>query len=323
MGDVPPFTYISKAYNQTQLGIEIVRGVASNSKVAFQLDGAITNYLNFRDDNITDAILETEFKNLFTIRCPPSLNNLETTLSIVYAEEFESASSYDQTTYGLKDVTFCGRGALRNANQYMIYGNTLAADYMCFAYKIKIGNSMTMNLLVESDGNPGVLESIPMNLNADSNWHYKCLNLRDTLEQHSFMYLAVNTFVVTRANLSTFTPYDILVDTVTLRDSEPMGYEDESTLLDTDHSGTGHCTYPSCILDDNNEPICGFNGNNRLYCQNSSIEGVRRLLPKYELLDNLFQVRHSQVNHTIDITFRYKACLSPTLARVIPTAVSF
>ena len=90
MGDVPPLTYISKLYNQTQSGIEIVRGVPSNSKIAFQLDGATTNYLNFRDDNITDAILESEFKNLFSIRCPPSLNDPQTTTSIIYSEEFES-----------------------------------------------------------------------------------------------------------------------------------------------------------------------------------------------------------------------------------------
>ena len=228
-------------------------------------------------------------------------------------------------------MAFSGRGALRNANQYMIYGNTLSADSMCFAYKIKTGSSMTLNLLVESDGNPGVLESIPMNLKADSNWHYTCFNLRDTLEQYSFTYLAVNTFVITHANVSTFTPYDIMVDTVTLRDSEPVGYEDDSTLLETDQSSTGSCVFPfsyngkrysSCALDNNNNPICGLNGNNRLYCQNSSIEGVRRLLPKYELLDNLFQVRHFQTNQTIVLTFRYKSCLSPSLTRVIPSAVS-
>ncbi|CAF3595884.1 unnamed protein product [Rotaria sordida] len=329
MGDVSPFTVISAAYNQTQRATEIVQGIPSNSKIAFQLDGATTSYLNFRDDNITDAILRDEFMNLFNIRCPPSLNNPLTTPSIVYTEEFEVTGSFDES-FDIKDMAFCGRGALRNSSQNLIYGNTLIADYMCFAYKIVIGGSITINFLIENDGNPPVLENIPMNLRADSRWHYTCINLRDTLEQYSFMYLTVTSFVILQANLSYFAPLTIMIDTVTLRNTLPIGYEDDNMIMSTDQSSIGPCTFPffyngknhsSCVLDDYNLPICGLTSNRRFYCQNSSIEGVRRLYPKYQLLDNSFQANHIPSNSTIDISFRYTACMSPSLVKVLPPAV--
>jgi hypothetical protein len=330
MGDVPLFTVISTAYNQTQTATEIVQGIASNSKIAFQLDGATTSYLNFRGENITDDTLTSEFMNLFNIRCPPSLNNPDTTQSIVYTEEFEASDSYDET-FDITDMAFCGRGALRNSSQYLIDGNTLIADYMCFAYKIAIGGSITMNCLIASDGNPPVLENIPMNLRADSLWHYTCIDLRDTLEQYSPVYLTVTSFVFIHVDLSYFVPLSIMIDTVTLRNDLPIGYEDDNTIMSTDQSSQGPCTFPffyngknhsSCVLDNNNMPICGLISNIKIYCQNSSIEGVRRLYPTYQLLDNSFQVNHTAATHTIDISFRYTACMSPSLIRVVPPTVS-
>ena len=330
MGDVPLFTVISTAFNQTQTGTEIVRGIASNTMIALQLDGATTSYLNFRDDNITDDILSSEFINLFSIRCPPSLNNPQVTPSIIYMEEFELSSTFDDS-YDVTDMAFCGRGALRNSSQYLIYGNSLIADYMCFAYKIAAGGSTIMDFLIESDGNTPVLENIPLNLRTDSRWHYQCINLRDTLEQYSLTYLTVTTIVIVEVSLSSFFPLSIMIDTVTLRNDVPIGYEDDITINSTDQSSTGPCTFPfsyngkshsACILDNNNQPICGLNSNKSFFCQNSSIEGIRRLYPKYQLLQNLFQVNHSPATHTIDISFRYTACMSPSLAKVIPPSVS-
>ncbi|CAF4657274.1 unnamed protein product [Rotaria sp. Silwood1] len=111
MGDVPPLTVISTGFSGTVNATEIIRGVPSASKIAFQLDGAITNYLNFRDDDITSAILTNEFKNLFNIRCPPSLNDPQVAPTVVYSDEFEEPSPYDDT-FTIEDMAFCGRGAV-------------------------------------------------------------------------------------------------------------------------------------------------------------------------------------------------------------------
>ena len=330
MGNAPLFTIISTGFNQTQTATEIVQGITSGASIAFQLDGKTTDYLNFRDDNITNDILTSEFINLFNIQCPPSLNNPQTTPAILYTEEFEDSNPFDES-YDITNMAFCGRGALRNSSLNLISGNTVAADYMCFAYKIATGGSITMNLLVASDGNPPVLESIAMNLIADSLWHYQCINLRDTLEAYSLTYITVTTFIINQVNLNYFVPLSIMIDTVTLRTDFPLGYEDNTAINSTDISDAGPCTFPffyngknhsSCVLDDTNQPICGLTSNTRFYCQNSSIEGVRRLYPKYQLLNNSFHVNHSPANHTIDISFRYTQCMSPSLVQLFPPNVS-
>ena len=330
MGDVPPLTVISVAFNQTQTSVEITRGNSSNTKLALQLDGATTNYLNFRDDNITNSILTNEFLNLFTIRCPASLNNPQQTPSIVYAEEFENVNPYNNELYDIRDMAFCGQNSLRNSSQYLVFGNTIYADYLCFAYKITRGNSITMNFLIENDGNPPVLENIPMNLKSDSRWHYQCLELRDMLEQYSLTYLTVTTFIIQQINLNSFTPLTVMIDTVSLRNVLPIGYENDLALNWTDRSAIGQCSFPfnyngksysSCVLDENNEPICGINGNRKYYCQNSSIEGVRRLFPKYQLLQNSLLINHLQSNQTIDLSFRYTQCQSPSLIKLRPSNV--
>lgn len=332
MGDVPPLTVISVAFNQTQTSVEITRGSASNTKLALQLDGATTSYLNFRDDNITNSILTNEFLNLFTIRCPASLNNPQQTPSIVYAEEFESGNSYNNEVYDIREMAFCGKDSLRNSSQYLVFGNTFSADYLCFAYKISQGNSITMNFLIENDGNPPILENIPMNFKSDSRWHYQCIELRDMLETYSLTYLTVSTFIIHRINVSSFSPFSVMIDTVSLRNVLPIGYEDDLALNWTDRSSIGQCSFPfnyrgktysSCVLDENNDPICGFNGNIKYYCQNSSIEGLRRLFPKYQLLDNSLQINHLQFNQTIDFSFRYTQCQSPSLIKLQPSNVCF
>ncbi|CAF3773837.1 unnamed protein product [Rotaria sp. Silwood1] len=329
MGDVPLLTVISTAFSRPQTATEIVQGIASGLKIAFRLNGAITNYLNFREDDISETTLETEFMNLFNIRCPPSLNNQQAAPSIVYINEFEISSPYDET-FIITDMAFCGRRALTNSNEYLVNGNTLTAEYMCFAYKITTTDPIFMNFQVQSDEDPPVIEHILLTLRNDSRWHYKCINLREMLEQYSMAYLTVTSFLISRVYLDYYVPSSVMIDTVTLRDSLPVGYEEDNMIMSTDQSSTGLCRFPfvyngqnrsSCILDEDYMPICGLTPNTKFYCQNSSIEGVRRLFPKYQLLDNSFQITLSAMSHTIDISFRYTACMSPSLIEVLPPTV--
>ncbi|CAF4003686.1 unnamed protein product, partial [Rotaria magnacalcarata] len=326
MGNVPLLTVISSAYNHSITAVEIVQGITSASQIAFTLDRATTNYMDFINDNITDAILTDQFMNLFNIRCPPSLNNPQVSSSIVYADDFEDVGCSNDTL-NIIDMAFCGCGALKDSSQYLVTGNNQVAAYMCLAYKVVTGGSLTLNFLVVSDSNPPVLETIPQTITADSLWHYNCIDLLDMLVQYDPMYMAVTTFTILQVNISYFTPLTIMIDTVTLRTDQPIGYEDSNILTETDISGLGPCTFPfnyngqnyfSCVLDDQNQPICGLTNNTRLYCQNSSIEGVRRLFPKYQMLRSSFQVTHVPAQQTIDISFRYAACMSPSLISVVP-----
>lgn len=330
MGDVPSLTVISVEYNQTRNGTEIVPGVSTGLYTAFELDGGVTSYFNFRDDNITDAMLTNEFKALFTIRCPLSLYNDQIAPSIVYSEEFESSGTFDESL-DIRDMAFCGRGALRNSSQYLVRSNTLVANYMCFAYKLATGVSITLNFLIENDGNTPVLENIPMTLQADSKWHYKCFDIETMLIQYSLTYLTVTTSIIMEVTINSFAPSTVMIDTVTLRNAEPIGYEDDTILPWTEKSTSGPCVFPfvyngksysTCALDENNQPICGLNGNQQFLCHNSSIEGVRRLFPKYQLLQSSLQINHDANNHTIGVSFRYASCMSPSLIKVLPATVS-
>lgn len=329
MGDVPPLRFISTANNQSRTAIEIVQGVSSNAKIAFELDGMITSYMDFQNNAVTSAILTNEFQNLFSIKCPPSLVNQAATPSIIYAEDFEQVNNYDDQSE-LRDVAFCGRGSMKTSTQQLVFGNSLYADFMCFAYKVAVGNLPTLNLLMENDGNPPVMENIPINLQVDGRWHYLCFNLRDTLEQFNPLYMAVTTFIVREATMSQFTSRSVMIDAVSLRSNMPIGYEDEATILETDRSNVGRCRFPftyqgksysTCILDNNKIPFCGINGSVKYTCQNSSIEGVRRLFPTRKLLPNSLQINHAQSQRSIDAIFSYTECMSPTLIKILPSTV--
>ncbi|CAF3294041.1 unnamed protein product [Rotaria sp. Silwood2] len=248
MGDVPPLTVISTGFSGIVNATEITRGVSSASKIAFQLDGAITNYLNFRDDDITSAILTNEFKNLFNIRCPPSLYDPQVAPTIVYSDEFEEPSPYDDT-FTIEDMAFCGRGAVRNSTVHIVYGNTQAADYMCFAYKINTGSSMTMIFQAQGDYNSPTIESRLMNLIADSRWHYTCINVLDELQQSNPSYLAVTTVVLMQVDLNYFVPSSIMIDTVTLRNDLPIGYEDVGTVISISNASKALSGYYSIMFD--------------------------------------------------------------------------
>ncbi|CAF1349598.1 unnamed protein product, partial [Rotaria sp. Silwood1] len=95
MGDVPLLNVISTAVNEPNV-TETVQGVASGTKLAFQLDGAMTRYLDFVNNNLTEANLTLAINELFTIRCPVSLNNPQATPSIVYVQEFEIGCIFDE-----------------------------------------------------------------------------------------------------------------------------------------------------------------------------------------------------------------------------------
>ncbi|CAM4838515.1 unnamed protein product [Rotaria magnacalcarata] len=327
MGDVSLLTVISTAFERPQTAAEIVQGIASRSKIAFRLNGATTSYLDFEANAVTESTLRSEFMNLFNIRCPPSLNNRHATPSIVHVNEFEVSNSFNET-FNIEDQAFCGRSALTSSRQCLVCENTFIADYFCFAYKITTGNLIFLNYLVQSDDNQPVFERISLNINSDSRWHYKCINLRDTLESYSFTYLSVTSFLIIQVKLDNVVPPMIMIDTVTLRTSLPTGYEEDSIILSTDQSSSGVCSFPffynnqnhsSCILDADAMPICGLTSNVTYYCQNSSIEGVRRLYPKYQLLYNSFSITFLMSNRTIDISFRYTSCMSPSLIEVLPS----
>ncbi|CAF4711461.1 unnamed protein product, partial [Rotaria magnacalcarata] len=56
MGDVPLLTCISTSSNVPNI-TEVVQGIASDSKIAFELDGQLTNYIDFINSNVTQADL--------------------------------------------------------------------------------------------------------------------------------------------------------------------------------------------------------------------------------------------------------------------------
>ncbi|CAF3361139.1 unnamed protein product [Rotaria sp. Silwood1] len=330
MGDVSLLTIISIAFINPQYVIESVQGVASGTKLAFRLDGATSNYFDFRTGVVTNAMLTNSFNQLFTIRCPPSLYDQQIISSIVYSNEFETANPYDDSII-ITNMAFCGRDALTSG--YLVIGNMRPADYMCFAYKIPpSGGTVIMRFYVQSDGDSSTntYENITMQLNQDGHWHYTCIDLLNTLQQHSVTYLTIDTFLIMNVYLNSY-PFGSMFDTVTLRTSVPNGYEDQDTVTTTDQSSSGQCTFPfvyngqtyfTCTLDENNMPICGSISNTTFYCQNSSIEGVRRLYPKYQLLYNSLNVTHSSVNKMINISFRYTSCASPTLIEPLPPTIA-
>mgnify|MGYP001085429075 CR=1 FL=1 len=335
MGDVPLLTIISTDYSSPQYAIEIQQGVSSGTHLAFDLDGAVTNYLDFWGETITTGMLRKEINALFSIRCPPSLNNQEADSSIVYVEEFERNDTYNENIL-LSDVAFCNRGAYSANNPVrLVVGNSQPAEYICFAYKLENNAALTLDFYVESDEDESTrtTESIPMSnyVISDNRWHYKCIQLSTMLEIYNYNYFLVYSFLIIDVSVHN-NPANIWIDTVTLRNSLPLGYEDETTIGFLDQSSANTCAFPfwhnnhqyyKCLLDENNLPICRTSANQTAYCQSSSIEGVRRLFPKYQLLNNEYLLTHVQANRSIDISFRYTDCQSPTLIKPVPSNVRF
>lgn len=333
MGDVPSLVIISTGLATPYNATEMVKGVASGSKLAFELDGITTKYFDFVNDNITNEVLQKAFYDLFNIRCPPSLYDANTDPSIVYADEFETEHVYVDTST-ITESAFCGHNSLSaNGLVKLIANNTNPADYICFAYNIPIGTKIFMTYMIQGEENflPDQTFQIELSLTADTHWHYICINLKDSTANMDFMYSSIQNFTIQYVIIQNMT-YGGKIDTLTLRTSIPQGYEETNNIKSSDQSLWNDCTFPfiykgrkyyKCILDENNLPICASASNKIYYCSKSSIEGVRRFYPKYKFLDDSLRIEHTKSNHTIDISFRYSDCSSPTLIKVFPDTVSF
>ncbi|CAF3925163.1 unnamed protein product [Rotaria sp. Silwood2] len=328
MGDVPLLNVISTAANEPNV-TETIQGVASGTKLAFQLDGATTRYLDFVNNNLTQANLTSAINELFTIRCPVSLNNPQATSSIVYVQEFETGCIFDETR--ITSNAFCGQCSL--TGNTLVSGNTRSANYLCFAYKIfnSYVTEIGLGIQINGDTTATYWTSISFSPVADKFWHYTCVDVRATLTSQSSMYSTAFSFVIINAWLNQNIRQGIMIDTVTVRTVLPIGYEDQSLYPIDGASNFSSCNFPfyyngesysACTLDNNSMAICANILNQTFQCQSSSIEGVRRLYPKRQLVYNTLQVAYTPVNSTINISFRYSDCSSPTLFSTLPATSS-
>jgi hypothetical protein len=329
MGDVPLVTCISTSTNAPNVS-ETVQGVASGSELAFEFDGALTNYIDFVNGNITQTIVQSIFNQLFSVQCPISLYNAEVTSAIVYVEDFETNCLYDETS--ITSTAFCGQCSY--IGNTLVNGNTYPGNYLCFAYKLLNTYVILIDLGIEINGDTTTIyyPSISFIPKADSLWHYTCIDVLTQLSAQSSIYSSASSFVINYAWLDRSIANGIIIDTITVRTALPTGYEDESLYPIDEPSSSYSCVFPfyyngqqysACTLDNNNLPICA-NGQNQTYqCQSSSIEGVRRLYPKHQLVYNTLQVAFSSSNQTIDVSYRYSDCSTPTLIVPIPVSVNF
>jgi hypothetical protein len=116
----------------------------------------------------------------------------------------------------------------------------------------------------------------------------------------------------------------IFLDTVSIRPALPNGYEDPNTFP-IDQSATSSCIFPfyyngssysACTLDEDNIPICADNNNQTYQCNGSSIEGIRRLYPKHQLVYDTLQLTYLPSSSQFTVSFRYSNCENPT--QIIP-----
>jgi len=327
MGNVPLLTVITTSSNPANV-TEIIPGVASGSKIAFHLDGATTRYMDLINSSSTSSNVSTVFDELFSIRCPVSMNNQQATPSIVYVQDFETNCVYDETPMATR--AFCGKCSL--VGNTLVSSNTRGADYLCFAYRLlnSYVTEIALSIQLNGDTKTTYWPSITFTPVADKLWHYTCLNVRSILNAQSSTYSSASSMVITGAWLNRNVLQGIMIDTVTVRTSLPIGYEDRSLYPIDQASNSSACVFPfyyngqsytSCTLDINNLPICADASNQTYSCQSVSIEGVRRLYPKRQLVYNTLQVNHNRNTSTIDVTFRYSDCSTPTLISILPSTV--
>jgi hypothetical protein len=152
-----------------------------------------------------------------------------------------------------------------------------------------------------------------------------------TLVAQSSIASTASSLVITNAWLSNYVKNGIYLDAVTIRSALPLGYE-STTMYPVDQSANGSCvfpftynskTYQACTLDNNGIPVCaGANG--AVYqCAQSSIEGVRRVYPKHQLVYNTLSVAYVPSSSQITTTFRYTDCQTPTQFVPWPASVRF
>lgn len=325
MGDVPLITCVSSSPNPPSV-TQLVQGVASGSKLAFALDGQLTDYIDYTT-NVTQAQIYNNINNIFGIQCPPSINDPITTPSIVLSRDFENCV-YDETP--VTTNAFCGQCSF-NGNT-LIAGNTAAGSILCFAYRI-LNNYVTsigFGIQVNGDTTTTNWPSISFSPQADRLWHYTCIDVRANLVGQSSIDASVSSLVITNAWLSTNVKNGIYLDAITIRSSLPYGYEATNTYP-VDQSANGSCVFPfnyngqryqACTLNNNGLPICA-GANNAVYpCTVSSIEGVRRLYPKHQLVYNTLAVTHVSSTSQITASFRYSDCEQPTQFVAWPSTVT-
>lgn len=326
MGDVPLLTCISNSPNQPNV-TEVTPGVDSGSRIAFALDGQLTDYIDFVNTNVTQASLRQTFNNLFSIQCPPSINDPQAAPSIVYIQDFESNCVYDDTP--LTTQAFCGQCSY-NGNS-LISENTASGHILCFAYRVtnQYVTSMGLGVQVNGDSSSTIWTTISFTPKADALWHYTCIDIRATLISQSTISSTVSQLLIQHAWLNYNIKNGIYLDTIAIRTALPVGYEDTSSSP-IDQSANSSCVFPfyrngksysTCILDNNNIPICADSLNRTYQCVTSSIEGVRRLYPKHQLAYNSLQVTHSPQTSTITTSFRYSTCSAPSLFVSWPSTV--
>ena len=330
MGDVPLLTCISSSTNQPNV-TELIQGVASETKTAFELDGQLTQYIDFTTNATTQATVYSAINDLFSIRCPPSISNAQLTTSIVYVEEFETGCTFDETS--IQTNAFCGQCS--SNDNTLVSSNTRPGDYLCFAYRLLNSYvvSIGVNAQVNGDTTTTISTSISFSPQADRLWHYTCVNVRAQLVAQSSISSSASSLIITKAWLNNNIRKGIFVDSVTLRISLPVGYEDVTTYPVDQPASPSSCTFPftyngnsyqACTLDNNSLPICvNMNTNVTYSCQVSSIEGVRRLYPKHQLVYNTLAVAYTTSPQRVTATFRYSDCVNPALIVPYPSAVNF
>lgn len=330
MGDVPPFTIISPSFSSPRNATEIQKGVSASSESVVELDGATSRYMDFTSSTFNGQVFETEFLRLFVIKCPASLYDQEFDSSIVYVNDFESYGS-SNVGYKLTDLAFCGQNSITHG--YLVSNNLQPADYVCFAYKMTNGTLTQILLHVQSDGDSPINrnEYISFSPITDNRWHYTCLKFIDELESHDPIYATVTSFLISNIQVMTYNGA-VRFDTVSLRTSLPEGYEEQYYISISDQSSVnGGCSFPfsyqgqqfyKCTLDDKQLPFCFSSSNQKLFCESSSIEGVRRFIPKYPLLPQSLSAIHNSSNKTLDVFFRYTDCATPSLTKIHPSTVS-
>ncbi|CAF1649012.1 unnamed protein product, partial [Didymodactylos carnosus] len=287
MGDVALVNVITTGTSNVT---EIVQGVASGSKCAFQIDGTLTSYIDFTTNET--GSLQRIINQVFGIQCPVSLLGGNSVSSdIVYSNDFEMCA-YDETS--VLSNAFCGQCS--QTGNTLVVGNTKASNYLCFAYKLANSYVIQIDYTLQINGNTltTYYQSVPFAPNSDSNWHYICIDLYASLGSQSSTYATASSITVINAYLNRQVRNGIKIDAVSLRNTLPLGYEQPSLYPTIDQSSTS-CVFPftyngknrtSCMLDNNDLPICTDANSNVYTCVSSSIESFRRLYPQHQLIYN-------------------------------------
>lgn len=229
MGNVELLSCISSSSMMPNI-TEIIQGVSSGSIVSFSLDDQYTNPINFADETINQTSLLTVFNSLFTIRCPPSINNMALTSSIVYLRDYETSCTYDETS--ITTNAFCGQCSY--IGNILVSSNTRSGNYLCFAYRLlnNYVRSIVTGVSINGDTNSLYWQTIPFTPIADQNWHYTCIDIRARYLSQSVIDSSVSSIIIYYAYLDYNIKNGILLDAVTVRTALPFGYNDDNSAFE-------------------------------------------------------------------------------------------